>query len=259
SDARPGPAHGGGDQAGHLAGCAAALFFILVDDDPAEPGGDRLGGRGDQVVPAVPGQGDRGHRLAAPDVGDHAPGRVERGSVVAVVHDHRAAPGQVDVAPARVELFGGERGKRAPDVLGAHPGGTAGRYCAERIGQQVPCEPAKRARQLGDAEQHPLPGRLDLHDLAVAELVGDPAGLPVPVDNLAAHVQAEEPDHRGVPAHARTVGDRGGGRIVGVEHHRGAVVDLLRDQRLDVDQLVEVVDAVGAQVIGLDVGDHSDV
>ncbi len=116
-DARPGPAHGGGDQAGHLAGCAAALFFILIDDDPAEPGGDGLGGRGDQVVPAVPGQRDRGHRLAAPDVGDHAPGRVERRSVVAVVHDHRAAPGQVDVAPAGVGLFRGERGKRAPDVL----------------------------------------------------------------------------------------------------------------------------------------------
>jgi hypothetical protein len=56
----------------------------------------------------------------------------------------------------------------APDVLGAHPGGTAGRYRGERVGQQVACESAKRARQLGGAEQRPLPGRLDLHDLAVA-------------------------------------------------------------------------------------------
>src|SRR6185312_5169417 len=54
-------------------------------------------------------------------------------------------------------------------------------------------------------------------------------------------------------------GQRRDPAVVGVEHQRATGLDLLPHQRLDVGQLVKVVDAVHAEVVGGDVGDHGDV
>ena len=115
------------------------------------------------------------------------------------------------------------------------------------------------ARQVGDGEQRPPLAALGLGQLAVDDLVAGAARRLVLREHRIARRQAEEPDHRRVRAHGRPVRQRRDGRIVRVEHDRPAVPDLLGDQRLDVNQLVEVVDAVVAEVIGGDVGDHGDV
>ena len=258
-DDRPGRAQRGADEREHLARRPAALVGVLIQHDGAEVRGDRLRGLRQQVVPAVARQRQRHDRLAAPDVSDEPAGRLQRRGVVTVVDDDGAAASPVDVAPAGVGVFRRERHQSVADVLGADAQRAAGGDRGERVGDDVPGLAAEGAGQLGDAEQRAGAVWIGLGELAVADLVAQPAGLAVPGHDRIRRVEAEEPDRRTVAAHGRPVRERRGGRVVGIQHDAAAVADLLGDERLDVNQLGQVVDPVVAEVVSGDVGDDGDV
>ncbi len=115
-------------------------------------------------------------------------------------------------------VAGHERGQPAGDVLGAHAGGPARSHRGERVGHHVRRPATERTGHVGDGKHRAALACLRLGELAVDHLVTQAACRLVPGQHLVAGHQAEHPDDWCVRAHGRAVGQRGRGRVVGVEH-----------------------------------------
>ncbi len=254
-DARARPLERGGDQRRHGAGRPASPVLVFVHDHAAEGGGDRGGGRGDQVVMAVPGQGDRGDRpgrtCGAPDVCHHSPDRRDCRRVVRVVHDDRGPAEPVHGTAAGVVLGGQERREPAADVFDRDPERAARGGAGERVGEHMRCDPAERARDLVRGEQHGLVRAADLNEPGVPQFVAEAAVGQVPPRDLVRGVEREVPQDRAAFAHRGARGQTHSPRIVGVEHQMAAFADPFGDERLHLGQVVKRVDAVAAEVVGL--------
>ena len=177
------------------------------------------------------------------------------GRVVAVVDDDRdtgdldlveAAGGQVvgrregpQALPDVVQrCTGGERrGRGGQGVLDVHPGPAA-----ERRGQQVGPGELHLAPAVPDHDHLAALGRLEHERLAAA-----PAVIVDHVGDLGAGLGHREPDDlaRAAAAHAAHQ------RVVGVEHREAVAGHRLDDDRLDLGELLEGVDAAQPEVVGL--------
>ena len=205
------------------------------------------------------------HRPAAAHGQVHELGQAAHAvDVVAVVDDDLEAA-HVDLVEAtwRLEEGRAEGPQPLADVVKVRTGGPGGTGRGQRIGDvhpraafhggrdEVRVDERHGPRAVAQREQLALVGLLQHH--------GRAAALAVPVDAVEAFLALlglhREVDHVAArqAAHPRDV------RIVGVEHRGPGARHGLDEGGLDAGQLRNRVDAVQAEVVGGDVGDHGHV
>ena len=175
------------------------------------------------------------------------------------VDDGEPVAGAVEVHPAGHDVGGRDEAPKAVGhLLGTRPESARGGRRGERVGDVVPRDAAQRRGDLDERHDRRASVAAPLDDPAVLDDDGDPtvsgmAGEPGP-SGRSRRIDREEADPR-----ANVAGHRRDERVLRVEDDDTERSRHAPDDRLDLRELGQRVDALEVEVVGRDVRDDRGV